>query len=140
MAEGANRPLTLGEKIRRLRKCKGVDREEFAKRIAVDYSTVSRYEKAGEHLPPKKLRVIATVLEVPQGYLLGDDHPDWVHRTPEQVAAFESLRLFLGRLDGEPRRRAERYLKAVDLPAAPKSVAAWEELERFLRVAAGGKP
>ena len=131
--------LTPGERIGRLCNVKGISPEEFAQRLGVDYSTAARYMRSGTP-PAKRLRQIAMLLQVPQGFLLGDQSPDWIDRTVEQVASFESLKRYLDRLEGEPRRRAEKYRRGVDLPAAPKTIEQWEQLDAFLRAISGGKP
>ena len=66
--------LTLGEKIRLLRTRADLSQVEFAEKIGVHFSTVSRWERdeTTEEMPLSSLRRVAAVLGVEIKDLLND--------------------------------------------------------------------
>lgn len=100
--------MTTGERIKMLRKQKGLSQEELGKMIGVQKAAVNKYEKGTVvNLKRATIIAIAKALEVSPSYLLGWNHdpddmdyavleqyPDFVPGknyipTAEQVAAFE---------------------------------------------------
>ena len=89
--------LSLGQKILGLREAKGLTQAALAALLGVSDSTVGRWED--DQIAPRfsRLKAIAAALEVRQSVLTDDVPEDVQGKSCEQVAARESLRLFLGK-------------------------------------------
>ena len=57
--------MTVGQKIKQLRKERGFTQMDLADRINVSYQQVQKYEKGDTNLSVQRLSAIAGVLEVP---------------------------------------------------------------------------
>jgi transcriptional regulator with XRE-family HTH domain len=135
----ASGPRTVGEKIVRLRKAKRLRQEELATLLGINKGTVSKWENATK-VSTDQIRVLAAALEVRQTVFLDELPDDLDGKTFEQIAARESLRLYLQKRDVPPSKiSSHRFWRGVDLPGAPRTIEEWKNLEAFLRAIGGGK-
>jgi transcriptional regulator with XRE-family HTH domain len=135
----ASGPHTVGEKILRIRKAKRLNQEELAKLLGIYKGTISKWESATK-LSTDQIRMLAAALEVRQAVFLDELPDDLAGKTFEQIAARESLRLYLQKRDVPPNRiSSHRFWRGVDLPGAPRTVEEWKSLEAFLGAISGGK-
>jgi transcriptional regulator with XRE-family HTH domain len=85
--------MTIGEKIRMLRKDRGWSQIELAEKLAVKPQNISRYEKG--HVQPREstLAMFAEVFEVPVSELSSptQDFPNLDPETAEYVRAIPTL-------------------------------------------------
>jgi transcriptional regulator with XRE-family HTH domain len=85
--------MTIGEKIRMLRKDRGWSQIELAEKLAVKPQNISRYEKG--HVQPREstLALFAEVFEVPVSELSSptQDFPNLDPETAEYVRAIPTL-------------------------------------------------
>ena len=78
--------LTLGVKLRVIRKARGMSQEELADAVGVSRSTISRLERDRPVARRKKLvSAIETALGVPSGFFLSGNAPT------ENVLAFTAV-------------------------------------------------
>ena len=129
--------LSLGKRIRTLREAKSLKQQQLARLCRLDPGQLSRYE-ADEMKPGyDALRALASALEVRVGYLFGEI-PELEELQSWQVTTRESLAVFLTHVPG-PERRAQGYRATVDLPAAPRTVQGWKDLDELILTRAGKK-
>lgn len=82
--------MNLSEKIRRLRKKRGISQEQLAQLLEVSRQSVSRWE-AGQTLPElEKVVLLSEVFDVTTDYLLKDNVEESRSVTPAQVKAIIS--------------------------------------------------
>jgi transcriptional regulator with XRE-family HTH domain len=81
--------MSLGERIRQLRKEAGWSQTELAEKIAVDPGRVSKYEAGRMSPSPEALVRLAETLNVSIDYLLIDDIPRRPLHTAEDVLGDE---------------------------------------------------
>jgi len=73
--------LTLGEKIKNLRKKRGMTQQELAKAIPISFSTFRRWEK-NIHVPDiEDISRLSEILDVPVSYFIEDNKEEEVHVT-----------------------------------------------------------
>lgn len=65
--------MTLGDKLRKARQGMKLTQEDVAKKIGVDYSTVSKWESNSSSPSIEKLRALALMLEISMVYLIDED-------------------------------------------------------------------
>jgi transcriptional regulator with XRE-family HTH domain len=116
---------TAGQKVAGLRKAKGWSKSEFAKRVGVKPSTVTRWESTRFNPDREDLEHIADVLDIRAGYLSDKDLPEFANMKPPEIASREALRLFREELTPAERRRTARYEKAAQLDVAPVTREEW---------------
>src|SRR5438132_14348387 len=116
---------TAGEKLAALRAAKGWGHRELAERVDVSVSTVWRWEQRRFNPEREELERLADALDVRSGYLSDRDLPEFANKGPWQIAAAESLRMFLDELEPAARQRAARYSHAAELEIAPRTRADW---------------
>lgn len=63
--------MTIGEKIRALRKNEGYTLEKIANNVGVTPSTILKYEKGQINIPSDKIELLAQCLKTTPGYLMG---------------------------------------------------------------------
>lgn len=69
--------MTIGDKIRTLRKYKGFNQTELGERLGVKTNAVSKWECGRvEDIPMSKVKMMANLFEVPVSYLIDDDTQD----------------------------------------------------------------
>lgn len=67
--------MTIGERLKALRKERGYSQEDVAKMLGIGRTTYLKYE-SGENKPSRKLKELASLFGVTTDYLLGrDDTP-----------------------------------------------------------------
>ena len=67
--------MTIGERLKTLRKERGYSQEDVAKMLGIGRTTYLKYE-SGENKPSRKLKELASLFGVTTDYLLGrDDAP-----------------------------------------------------------------
>ena len=67
--------MTIGERLKALRKERGYSQEDVAKMLGIGRTTYLKYE-SGENKPSRKLKELASLFGVTTDYLLGrDDAP-----------------------------------------------------------------
>lgn len=128
---------SLGEKLRGLREAKGWTLQYLSSRAGIDKSQLSRYEKDANDPSATSLRALASALDVRVGYLF-DEIPELQSVSLVEVAVREALRLFLSNKKLSPTVE-KRYWSAIDLPAAPRTLQGWNELEELLHRMMGHK-
>ena len=71
--------LTLGEKIKNLRKKRGMTQQELAKAIPISFSTFRRWEK-NIHVPDiEDISRLSVILDVPVSYFIEDKKEEELH-------------------------------------------------------------
>lgn len=71
--------MTKGERIKRLRKEKGITQEEMAKALKTTKQTISKYEKGiVTNIPSDRIEALSKLLETTPEYILG-----WEKRVEE---------------------------------------------------------
>lgn len=69
--------MPIGDKIRTLRKAKGLNQTELGDRLGVKTNAVSKWECGRvEDIPMSKVKAMAALFGVPISYLIDDDIPD----------------------------------------------------------------
>lgn len=62
--------MSLGKRIHRFRKFRGISQKELAKRIGVSTMALSRYERDVNKIAPGDLEKIAVELDIEVSYLI----------------------------------------------------------------------
>lgn len=66
--------MSIGDKIRTLRKAKGLNQTELGQRLGVKTNAVSKWECGRvEDIPMSKVKAMAALFDVPVSYLIDDD-------------------------------------------------------------------
>src|SRR6266567_1638098 len=99
--------VLLGERIRELRKTKGLTQEKFAELIGVEQKHVSRLELGKSFPPLDRLETISQVLDVPL-----KDIFDFVHLADQKTRS-EGVEALLEQLDDESQKIAYRIFVGV---------------------------
>lgn len=77
---------TLGEKIRELRRKKGLSQEELGFEIGISRQTVSKWESDSMQPTTENIRALCDFFSVTAEYFIGDDKPTALAETQESVA------------------------------------------------------
>ena len=65
--------MTIGDKIKLLRKSKGMTQSELGERLGVKKNAVSKWECGRvEDIPAGKIKMMAEIFDVPTSYLIDD--------------------------------------------------------------------
>lgn len=114
--------VSLGEKLKQLRKEKGWSQDEFAYHVQIDGRQVSRYEN-GRVMPSVDVIVkIAKAYDVSIDYLLVDDAPRRPARPPSGKRAERVLSL--GPLSEDDEKSLLNWLDAIEARQKLKELAA----------------
>ena len=106
----------LGERIRRLRRARGMTQPELGARIGRVFQQVQKYEHGHSSLSPSMLYAIADALDVPAGELLtGIDNGPLTDLRPIEAEILHAVRA----LPSDEIRRA--FLLAIQAAAEPPS-------------------
>ena len=101
--------MTIGDKIRTLRKEKGFNQTELGERLGVKTNAVSKWECGRvEDIPMSKVKMMASLFGVPVSYLIDDDKEEEKEqpaRTGELSEAKQAMYDFIGTLSDEQVRR-----------------------------------
>lgn len=77
--------MSKGERIRELRKLKGISQEEMAKLLKTTKQTISKYENGVvSNIPSDRIEAMAVLLDTTPEYILGWD------KSPEEQAEYEA--------------------------------------------------
>jgi len=99
--------VLLGERIRELRKTKGLTQEKFAEMIGVEQKHVSRLELGKSFPPLERLEKMAQVLDVSLMDIF-----DFIHLADKKTRA-EGVEALLGQLDDEHQKIAVKIFISV---------------------------
>jgi transcriptional regulator with XRE-family HTH domain len=84
--------MTIGDKIRNLRKDMGLNQTELGERLGVKTNAVSKWECGRvEDIPMSKVKMMANLFDVPVSYLIDDDTDASIEK--EQPHVVEGLSL-----------------------------------------------
>lgn len=101
--------MTIGDKIRTLRKEKGFNQTELGERLGVKTNAVSKWECGRvEDIPMSKVKMMASLFGVPVSYLIDDDKEEEKEqpaRTGELSEAKQAMYDFIDTLSDEQVRR-----------------------------------
>ena len=89
--------VTLGDRIAELRKAKGWNQTELAKKIGVSYTQMSRYEISGVQPPANTLKKLADVFDTIVDYLVSGDKDEKVKaslKDAELLQQFKAVEQF----------------------------------------------
>ena len=100
---------TLGQRLRSLRKKRGLSQAEVAEALAVHQSLVSEYERGTVRVPATVLAGLARTLRVPFQELIGS-------KATEENGSFRDRRFIrrLERIEKLPKRAKQALLKTID--------------------------
>jgi transcriptional regulator with XRE-family HTH domain len=100
---------TLGQRLRSLRKKRGLSQAEVAEALAVHQSLVSEYERGTVRVPATVLAGLARTLRAPFHELIG-----W--KATEENGSIQDRRFIrrLERIDKLPKRAKQALLKTID--------------------------
>ena len=88
--------MDVGERVRELRKERGMTQEQLAKAVEVDQVYISRIENGRlKHVPTEVARKMAIFFHISLEYLLTGEEGDW-EPEPDNLSFQEFLTIFLG--------------------------------------------
>lgn len=88
---GINEYIKIGNRIKSLRKAKGISQKEMAKRAGIPYSTYSNYENDNREPNKNQLGKIATALGISEVELLGLSTDEVLKPLKDEVAFLNYL-------------------------------------------------
>lgn len=92
--------VTLGGRIRELRKNRGLTQEELGERLLIDKSTISQYEHDAIDIKCSVLQEIARTLHVFPGYFfVGDDFNPKIREAVDTLASIKDEKLLQAAVD-----------------------------------------
>lgn len=101
-------------RIRELRKAKGLTMKELGARFGLAESTVSLYER-GKHEPDlETLRNLSAFFSVTVDYLLGHESPDQIEKAPTPDDARAEAKMLLENMTDDEYERALAMLKLLN--------------------------
>lgn len=110
--------MTTGDKIKLLRKSKGMTQSELGERLGVKKNAVSKWECGRvEDIPAGKIKMMAEIFEVPTSYLIDDEET-----TKKQLAISSELHL--------PENLSDDKLRAIQFILSHND----DEIKRFMAV------
>jgi transcriptional regulator with XRE-family HTH domain len=129
--------LDFGIRIKGLREAKSWSQTDLVMASGLSAPTISRYEGTGDApaVNWKNMQKLADALDVDERYLEGR-RPDLDALSFDLVAAEESLRRFL-EASTVQRKDAIKYARLAKESIAPKTVQAWKDFVRLLRLFLG---
>ncbi len=88
--------MKIGERIKELRRSRGLSAEEVAERLGVSLSTLYRYENSSiSKVPIDVIEKLCTILGVTTGELMGNASPAEVDELPASFANAEQAMAFM---------------------------------------------
>lgn len=88
--------MKIGERIKELRKARGLSAEEVAERLGVSLSTLYRYENSSiSKVPIDVIEKLCTILGVTTGELMGNGAPADGEELPASFANAEQAMAFM---------------------------------------------
>lgn len=111
-APTAHKTESIGQRMRRLRKARGITQVEMAERLSTTQGIVSRYERGGQRLHGELIVKLAEILDVSADELLGLE----VKQRRPLPPALKDRRLLvrMQRLDRLSNRDREMVIRMVD--------------------------
>ena len=100
--------MSLGQRIRDLRKRNGLTQTDLANKIGLQFGTVSKYEKDEISIPAENLSKIADVLDTTTDYLLGRNT---TINEPIALAASTKNKIDISGVSDEDRKAIERFIE-----------------------------
>lgn len=94
MAMGLNEYIQVGNRIKEIRKSKGLSQREVAKKLKMAFSTYSNYENNNREPNFETLKKIANVLDVSIAQLVNDEAI-----ADEEISLFQKMKNYLDELD-----------------------------------------
>lgn len=78
--------MTIGDKIRTLRKSANLNQTELGERLGVKTNAVSKWECGRvEDIPMSKVKMMASIFNVPVSYLIDDDVDERINISDEDI-------------------------------------------------------
>ena len=113
--------MTVGEKIKTLRKSIGLTQTELGQRVGVQKNAVSKWECGRvEDIPTSTIKQLASLFDVPASYLIDDDAPDVHHPALSPLPRMKRWQVIGGTACGSPIRKEieeETVLAPADIDA-----------------------
>ena len=113
--------MNIGERIKELRKEKGISVEMLAEAIGKDRATIYRYEsKAIEDMPTSILEPLATALGTTPAYLMGwDEAPDFeqddeIQEYLEQLKTRPEMKMLFKVSKNSSKEEIEKTVKIIE--------------------------
>ena len=104
--------MTLGDKIRNLRKKKGLSQGELADKIGISGNHLSRLERGHYQPSADVLKKVAGVLEVSTDYILSESNSDSPEVQIQDASLAERVRM-LDQLDDEDKTAIIRVIDSM---------------------------
>ena len=103
--------MTTGDKIKLLRKSKGMTQSELGERLGVKKNAVSKWECGRvEDIPAGKIKMMAEIFEVPTSYLIDDE--ETIKKQPADASNADELDLAILSLVKQLPAEQKRFLLA----------------------------
>ena len=103
--------MTTGDKIKLLRKSKGMTQSELGERLGVKKNAVSKWECGRvEDIPAGKIKMMAEIFEVPTSYLIDDE--ETIKKQPGDASSADELDLAILSLVKQLPAEQKRFLLA----------------------------
>lgn len=97
--------MTVGDKIKALRKAIGLTQTELGQRVGVQKNAVSKWECGRvEDIPTSTIKRLANLFDVPASYLIDDDAPVY-HRSLTPLTNMKQWKVIGGTACGAPVHR-----------------------------------
>lgn len=113
--------MTVGEKIKTLRKSIGLTQTELGQRVGVQKNAVSKWECGRvEDIPTSTIKQLASLFDVPASYLIDDDAKDVHHPVLSPLPRMKRWQVIGGTACGSPIHKAieeETVLAPADIDA-----------------------
>lgn len=95
--------MTVGEKIKTLRKSIGLTQTELGQRVGVQKNAVSKWECGRvEDIPTSTIKQLASLFDVPASYLIDDDAQDVHHPALSPLPRMKRWQVIGGTACGSP--------------------------------------
>lgn len=103
--------MTIGDKIKLLRKSKGMTQSELGEHLGVKKNAVSKWECGRvEDIPAGKIKMMAEIFEVPTSYLIDGEEP--IKNQPAGASSADELDLAILSLVKQLPAEQKRFLLA----------------------------
>ena len=113
--------MTVGEKIKTLRKSIGLTQTELGQRVGVQKNAVSKWECGRvEDIPTSTIKQLASLFDVPASYLIDDDAQEVHHPALSPLPRMKRWKVIGGTACGSPIHREieeETVLAPADIDA-----------------------
>lgn len=104
--------MTKGDRIRDLRKAKGITQSEMARLLSTTKQTISKYEKGiVTNIPSDRIEALAKILETTPEYILGWNLEEEKPATDDGLT--DSVRTLVEFAKSVPEDKAEMILRVI---------------------------